>query len=410
MRGFRTFFAVLITVGALAGALALRRAPDEGAGRLPEVAGGPRWFKGNLHTHSLWSDGDQFPEMIGDWYRQRGYHFLALSEHNVLAEGQRWVPVKGKKLEGALKKYRDRFGTDWAQTRMGKAGEEVRLKPLAEFRSLLEQSGKFLLIPAEEITGSYKRQPIHMNTLNPREVVRPAVAGSVAECIRVNLRATAEQSRKTGRKMLTFLNHPNFGWGVSAGDMAAVDELRFFEVYNGHPGVRNAGDDKHPSCDQIWDTVQVRRLGKLGLPPVYGLATDDAHNYHQMAVGKSNPGRGWVMVRAPHLTAEAILEALEMGHFYATSGALLDDVVADKKGLRLKIKPAPGVKFKTEFIAAPRGDKAARVVATSEELSPSYAFTGKELYVRALVTSSRRHPNPSVKGEYERAWTQPALP
>ena len=28
-----------------------------------------RWWKGNLHTHSLWSDGDDYPEMIADWYR-----------------------------------------------------------------------------------------------------------------------------------------------------------------------------------------------------------------------------------------------------------------------------------------------------------------------------------------------------
>ena len=31
-----------------------------------------RWWKGNLHTHSLWSDGDDFPEMIAEWYKQHG--------------------------------------------------------------------------------------------------------------------------------------------------------------------------------------------------------------------------------------------------------------------------------------------------------------------------------------------------
>src|SRR5690348_16364915 len=25
------------------------------------------WWKGNTHTHSLWSDGDDYPEMIVDW-------------------------------------------------------------------------------------------------------------------------------------------------------------------------------------------------------------------------------------------------------------------------------------------------------------------------------------------------------
>ena len=35
-----------------------------------------RWYKGNLHTHSLWSDGNDFPEMICQWYKSHGYHPL----------------------------------------------------------------------------------------------------------------------------------------------------------------------------------------------------------------------------------------------------------------------------------------------------------------------------------------------
>ena len=40
----------------------------------------PRWLKGNLHTHSLRSDGNDYPEMIVDWYARHGYQFLALSD------------------------------------------------------------------------------------------------------------------------------------------------------------------------------------------------------------------------------------------------------------------------------------------------------------------------------------------
>jgi predicted metal-dependent phosphoesterase TrpH len=54
---------------------------------------GPRWWKGNLHTHTFWSDGDDFPEMVVQWYQTHGYHFLALSDHNVLSQGQRWMAV-----------------------------------------------------------------------------------------------------------------------------------------------------------------------------------------------------------------------------------------------------------------------------------------------------------------------------
>ena len=40
------------------------------------------WHKGNLHTHSLWSDGDDFPEMIIKWYKDHNYQFIAISDHN----------------------------------------------------------------------------------------------------------------------------------------------------------------------------------------------------------------------------------------------------------------------------------------------------------------------------------------
>lgn len=51
------------------------------------------WWKGNLHTHTFWSDGDDFPEMVVRWYKEHGYHFLALSDHNRLSRGQRWMVV-----------------------------------------------------------------------------------------------------------------------------------------------------------------------------------------------------------------------------------------------------------------------------------------------------------------------------
>ncbi len=72
----------------------------------------PRWWKGNLHTHMLWSDGNDFPEMVAEWYRQRGYHFLALSDHNILAQGQKWEKLVGSKrpdIKVAFEKYLKRF-------------------------------------------------------------------------------------------------------------------------------------------------------------------------------------------------------------------------------------------------------------------------------------------------------------
>ncbi|MBS0266423.1 MAG: PHP domain-containing protein, partial [Planctomycetes bacterium] len=46
--------------------------------------GGFHWYKGNLHTHTLWSDGDDYPEMVALWYKDNGYDFLAFTDHNTL--------------------------------------------------------------------------------------------------------------------------------------------------------------------------------------------------------------------------------------------------------------------------------------------------------------------------------------
>jgi hypothetical protein len=431
----RSLLAALVAFGALSAAAAWQAAApaDDVSGQViaPLREAVPRYWKGNLHTHSLWSDGDDFPEMIADWYKRHGYHFLALTDHNVLSEGERWVDAGPRQV--ALEKYRARFGSHWVEQRTVRDKPQVRLKPLAEFRSLLEEPGRFLLIPGEEITHRYVKAPVHINAINLRDVIQPIDGDSIAETMAVNHRAVADQRQRTGRRMIAFLNHPNFGWAIRGEDMIRTEELRAFEVYNGHPGVRNYGDERHPSTERLWDIVLALRLGKHQLPVVYGLATDDAHGYHAFGVGKVNPGRGWVMVKAPYLTAEAIVRALEDGDFYASTGVTLEDVRREGARLTLVIRPEPGVAYRTQFIATlkdapldseprrgPDGEPIAvtrvyserigQVVAESDDLRPSYTLTGKELYVRAKVISTKPHPNPFQKGDVEVAWTQPVVP
>ncbi|MEO1618664.1 MAG: hypothetical protein AAFV88_22635, partial [Planctomycetota bacterium] len=132
-------FCLPLLISSLGPSLGLAADPDE-------KARAASWWKGNLHTHSLWSDGDEFPEMIADWYRERDYHFLALSDHNVLSEGKRWMSLKDivrRSDEGIVDRYRERFGDAWVETREEpKTGEpQVRLKPLNEFRCLVESAG-----------------------------------------------------------------------------------------------------------------------------------------------------------------------------------------------------------------------------------------------------------------------------
>src|SRR5690242_21846896 len=92
------------------------------------------WYKGNLHTHSYWSDGDDFPEMIMDWYKTHGYQFVALSDHNTLADGERWKLItKSKTYLDGFDKYLAKFGKKWVEYKEDTGRISVRLKTLKEY-------------------------------------------------------------------------------------------------------------------------------------------------------------------------------------------------------------------------------------------------------------------------------------
>lgn len=369
------------------------------------------WWKGNLHTHSFWSDGDEFPEMISDWYRERGYNFLALSDHNVLSEGIRWMPLKEivrRSDADVVDRYRARFGDAWVETREEpETGEpQVRLKPLNEFRCLVESAGEFIMIQAEEISDRAEGKPVHINASNIAEVIAPARGKTVREAMKNNLRMILQHEKDHGREVLPHLNHPNFGYAVTAEDLAAVTDERFYEVFNGHPVVNHLGDQSHPGVEEIWDQVNVIRTQLLGVPPIMGIGTDDSHEYH----GKSGarPGRGWVMVRSRYLTPEHLFRAMKRGDFYASSGVTLQEIEFDDatRTLTLSVEPQDGVVFKTEFIAS-TADQTGVTVSEVAGLKPQYTMEEGQLYLRARVTSSRPHPDPSFDDQYEQAWTQP---
>jgi len=376
-----------------------------------------RWLKGNLHTHSLWSDGDAFPETVAAMYKERGYHFLALSDHNILSQGEKWTPaslVERRGGPGALAAHVARYGAEHIEMRGEGDEREVRLRTLDELRRQYEHPGEFILIQSEEITDSYEGTPVHLNATNIQDLAPPQGGESVRDVIRRNLLAIEAQSERTGRPILGHVNHPNYGWAITAEDLAHVPEDRFFEVFNGHPSVNTFGDRTRPSTERMWDIANTIRIGELDSPPLFGLATDDSHNYHG-EVG-ALPFRGWVMVRAGSLDAKAIIASLRAGDFYASTGVALRDVRFDREArtLTVEIEPSPDATYITRFIGTRDDSGGAEGVASIGETlleiagtTARYHFRGDELYVRAMVLSSLPVEFPIAEGQRQQVWTQP---
>ena len=409
------------------------RAPAPANAQTLQAAGPLKWYRGNMHTHSLWSDGDDYLEAIALWYREHNYDFLGFTDHNVLADKERWIDVeKSKGKQQAFDKLKQKFPDGWVEERKTEDKLETRLKTFREVADRFNSPGKFLLIQGEEVSDAFQKFPVHMNANNVKELIVPRHGGSVAETIQNNTDALIAQRERTGQPMMIHLNHPNFGYGVTAEDLMRIRGENFFEVYNGHPGVNNSGNKEHASVERIWDIINSFRLSELKMPPLFGLGTDDGHAYHNIPSRASEPGRGWVMVLAEKLSPESLIAAMEAGRFYASSGVTLERVTSSTNGLDVVVKADADVKYTIEFLGTRRGfdsksepvldkdgkevratrrysDDIGTVLARVEGTTASYRFTGDELYVRARITSSRKHPNPSEVGDFERAWTQPTV-
>ncbi|MCB0278835.1 MAG: histidinol-phosphatase [Calditrichaeota bacterium] len=364
------------------------------------------WYKGNLHTHSYWSDGDEFPEMIMDWYKSHGYN-LALTDHNTLAAGEKWKlipksPIRQKGFENYLAKY----GRDWVIYREDTGRVSVKLKTLAEYRSLFEENGRFLIIQGEELSDSYDKKPLHMNINNLKNYVEPQHGNSVAEVLQNNINAAIRERENSGLKTMIHVNHPNFYYAISVDDMISLNGERFFELYNGHPSINNEGDSAHVSIERMWDMINIAYT-KMGKPLMYGLATDDTHNYHLFGAEYANAGRGWVMVHADRLEADALVTALENGQFYATTGVILSEYSYTDHRIRIAIKAEESVRYEIHFIGLKEGKEDVELFQSTEDTEVEFIVEPNMKFARVKVISDKVMKNPVAIEGKESAWTQP---
>jgi len=298
------------------------------------------WYKGNTHTHTVNSDGDSTPDEVVRWYREHKYNFLVLSDHNYLTE-------------------------------------------IAGLNAVFGAAEKFQVIQGEEVTDEFQKKPVHINGLNVRELVKPQHGDSLAGTIQNNVNAIRKADG------VPHINHPNFHWAFGTNELKAVKNYRLLEIYNGHPTVNNLGGGGLPGLEAMWDDILSAGM------VVYGIAVDDAHNFKTPGdKTKSTPGHGWVMVRAEKLGAAEILQALEQGEFYASTGVTLREYSADKKHINIQIAEETTSKYIVQFIG--QWGKVLKEATTNPAI---YTFKGDEMYVRAKI----------IESNGKAAWTQPVF-
>jgi hypothetical protein len=257
------------------------------------------------------------------------------------------------------------------------------LTETAALNALHGASEKFLVIPGEEVTDSFQGRPLHINALNISERVAPQGGTSVVDILQRNVDAIR---RVFG---VPHINHPNFRWAMSGEELGAVRNNRLFEIYNGHPQVNSLGGGGVPGLEEAWDAIL--SSGTL----LYGIAVDDAHNFKQPGnPSVAGPGRGWVSVRAPRLEAGAILEAMERGDFYASTGVDLSDYQLTATSMTVTVRKTAYSKYRIQFLG-----RNGKLLQESLDSPATYTFKGGEGFVRARV----------VESNGQMAWCQPVM-
>ncbi len=306
-----------------------------------------KWYKGNTHTHSSNSrGGDSAPDVVARWYRENGYQFLFITDH-------------------------DEYLTD--------------VEPL---NALIGRTGWFLLLPGQEMgysitTKDGRKANPHVNGLFTREVIWPqgvsTMEGAIAQVL--------------AQGAIAQVNHPNYAWSLKPEDLDGLPDGTLLEIWNGLEGINNVGGDDgkgdvRPSSEGFWDHLLSR--GKI----IWAVGADDVHAM-QGKDANTGSGKAWIVVRAPELTPAAIRAAITQGDFYASNGVKIADIMSDAHRLAVKIDDKEtGFQYLTRFIG-----QGGKILAEVAGLNPSYRFKGDETYVRATIVDS----------DGRKAWIQPVF-
>ena len=430
--------------------------------------GGKRFYKGQFHTHTYWSDGSAFPEQSIQFYRETGYNFLGLSDHNVYADSHRVKKVgkgKGQIRQEIFDAYRRDFPASVQCEKAADGSTEVVVQTYAKMREIFEKPGEFLLLDAVEgTTRTYDddgvEHQVHMNYLNvpgvPEHFRNCGTKASVAQRIADSLKSVEALAKEKGRESMFILNHPIWRWyDVTPEDLVANPDVRFFEVCNGGSPYRpgNGLPSDGFATDRFWDVVNAFRA-RNGQPLLYGVGNDDTHAYfgtpgHVPGI-HCLPYNAWSLVRAEALTAEALIRAMKAGDFAPCEGVQPEDFsfdptsgtlsvsVADKKNLCRTIqfivtkrdfseKPVRTVSIEPPDAPAEKQKIYARKInvydtkkigciaktvsgGIGEAVSASYTLKPDDLYVRARIISPERPAASAFQHpKVHVAWTQPYI-
>lgn len=248
------------------------------------------WLKGNLHAHSTNSDGDLPPECVIQEYIKHGYNFLSLTDHNIF--------------------------TTYAS---------------------YNQPG-FVMIPGMELSAPVAEgKGAHFNILQRGDT------SDFSQNQKFSVQSPEQLKEFLAshhENYLIMLNHPYWSL-LEWDDVIHLQGVDCMEVYNhGSEWLDCVGE-----ASKFWDTML--RKGRCW----WGLATDDNHNGYQHISGwpfnllQTDSFGGWICVKAASCTVPDIMQAIQWGSFYSSTGPVIEDFYIEDNTIHVECSPCERIIF-----------------------------------------------------------------
>lgn len=240
------------------------------------------WYKGNIHCHTTDSDGMLTPDEVVRLYKDAGYQFLAISDHNIFSD------------------YRSRFDC-----------EDFIILPAMEASAVLyRDENKKALLKVHHIHGILGNKQMqkeaekglftHLQRYPEWEYFGNWDGAEVAQKL---------QDELVARGCLTIYNHPVWS-RVREDEFIHTKGLTALEIYN--YGTVNESATGYDALR--WD-VMLQNGSRI-----YATASDDNHNREvEDSLG------GYIVVKAEELSHEAVIQAILTGNYYSSSGPAIHD-------------------------------------------------------------------------------------
>ncbi len=308
------------------------------------------FYKGNMHCHSTLSDGKMTPEALKAFYKARGYHFLAITDHdhindNSYLNDEEFLTITSG--EFAIKEFPEQSTLK---------NQKMKCCHLNFYAKKPNTTAVPWWSPVyDHYSSGARREQLMQKYNNGYQRVYSA------EGINDFIRYANEEG------YFVAYNHPRW----------ALENYKQYSQYEGLWGVEIYNHACHSEGIYEYDINvhdDMLRDGKRVLLS----AGDDNHK-------EDHCGGAFVIVNAEALTYENIIDALLAGNFYASQGPEIHALWVEDGKVHIKTSPAAMIGFSTE------GRRHGAILAKEGEALAEAAFEilSEDGYVRLFVQDDR---------------------